>query len=135
MLQIKHIAKTGPPIARFCVRIDNYVCVATLRFAYVTYNLSGVQLELYNPGLVQKKHIFFFLDANCSRLDLQPLDAKQQKSIEAEVSSKLGKIVKKKIKGNLDNIFEPEAEFIMHPIESIIPSDQMQKINELFKNL
>jgi hypothetical protein len=94
-----------------------------------------VQLELYNPGLVQKKHIFFFLDGNCSRLDLQPLDAKQQRSIEAEVSSKLGKIVKKKIKGNLDNIFEPEAEFIMHPIESIIPSDQMQKINELFKNL
>ena len=60
VLQIRHTAgKDNKYISRFHMKINNYICIATVRFAYVGYVLSGIQVEIYNPGLVQKKNILF----------------------------------------------------------------------------
>lgn len=134
VLQIKHLARANNKfIKRFHIKLQNYVCIATVRFVYVGYVLSGIQLEIYNPGIVKKKHILYQLDENSSRMNMEPVSKQLEDQIEMELKEHIEKLIKKKLKDNIENIFDEDTQFAIYPIESLLNQEQKIMISELFK--
>ena len=105
----------------------------TVRLAYIGYDLSGVQVEIYDPVIVMIRNIFFFLDENSSRVSTGPLTKIMETQMESEIKEHIKKILKIRLSDCLEGIFDEKADFIMHPLQSLLPHDTSIEINNLFK--